>query len=77
MTRLCLIFPLAAALSGCGPEPRRGVQYWLDHPHERFVKLAECRDSAAADAEHNARFRAYWIRKVKDKEEDPWLTSSR
>jgi hypothetical protein len=42
----------------------RGLQYWLDHPEERAAALALCRESAAAEADHNARFRDRWKRRI-------------
>ncbi len=75
MTRRHVVL-IAAALAGCGEEPPRGVQYWLAHPLERAAKLAECRESAAADAEHNARFNAFWRDRLPKGDGDPWLTSS-
>ncbi len=84
MTRVWPALLLAAVLSACGPPSgpsadrleKRSLQYWLDHPAERAEVLAECRVSEAAEAEHNARFRAYWERKIQPREKDPWLALS-
>lgn len=84
MTRLWPGVILAVALSACGPPsgpsaermPKRGFQYWLDHPEERAEVLVECRESAAADAEQNARFRAYWKLDAEPQGDAPWLVLS-
>lgn len=77
MTRFWPVVLLFGALPACGDAPRRDVQYYLDHPHERFAELAACRESAAAQAEHNAAFRDYWRDKLPIGDDDSWLTSSR
>lgn len=69
-----LAFLVAAGLAGCKAEEPRGVQYWLDHPLERAEKLAECRMSAAADAEQQARYRERWRSRTVT-EDTPWETS--
>ncbi len=66
---------LAALLAGCKNDGPRGVQYWLDHPLERTERLAECRESAAAEAEYHARYREHWEGRI-SKEDEPWVTSA-
>lgn len=77
MRRFWPVVLLFGALPACGDPPRRDVQYFLDHPEERFAELAACRESAAAQAEHNAAFRNYWAGKIRTGEHDPWLTTSK
>lgn len=84
MTKLWPGVVLLAALSACaapsGPSaerlPKRTFQYWLDHPEERAEVLVECRESAAAEAQHNARFRAHWKLDAQQKEDSSWLVLS-
>lgn len=45
-TMACLL--LTTALAACGSE-RRSVEYFIDHPDELKVKLAECANDPGAD----------------------------